>query len=119
MIGGEAAERRMDAVPTGSGMTKIVCIGLLLACSGALAQDAAHPKPVNMPGPVKRDIARMIKASGFDCPEIRTAYYAGSDDGGNTMRVMCGHIGGAVIESPTFRIHIGHYGGTRISRWEN
>jgi hypothetical protein len=99
-------------------MNKLIRAALLFVAGPTLAQEAGQPTPVSLPRPIARDIARTISAGGTVCPEIRTAYHVGSDDAGNILRVMCGHINGAAIETPTFRVHIGHYGNTRVSRWD-
>jgi hypothetical protein len=72
-----------------------------------------------MPGNIAKQIAGMIRASGFECPELRMAYHMGADDRGQIMRAVCGRTGGAAIDNPTFRVLIGHHWqGVWVSRWE-
>jgi hypothetical protein len=99
---------------------KVLSVGFLVAALPALAQTAARPKPVTgMPGSVAKQIAGMIRASGFECPELRAAYHMGSDDYGQIMRAVCGRSGGGAIDDPTFRVLIGHsWQGIWVSRWE-
>jgi hypothetical protein len=67
---------------------------------------------------IAKDLARTIKAGGFECPEVRAVYHVGSDDKGNIMRIVCGQVDGPEIESPTFRMHSTFSGNAKISLWE-
>ena len=108
----------LQAVPAGKTMKKLMRAAVLFVAVPTLAQEARQPTPVSLPRPIARDIARMITATGVECPELRTVYHVGADDRGNILRVVCAHINGAPIETPTFRVHIGHYGNAMVSLWE-
>jgi hypothetical protein len=92
----------------------IVAAALLGAAGPVLAQ----PKQLTVQASIARDLARMIQASGFDCPEVRAVYQMGADSRGNIMRIVCGVVGGPAIETPSFRMHATPAGAGKITRWE-
>jgi hypothetical protein len=95
-------------------LLSIVATALLGAGGPALAQ----PKQLTVQASVARDLARMIQASGFECPEVRAVYQIGADNKGNIMRIVCGVVGGPAIDSPSFRMHANPAGAGKITRWE-
>jgi hypothetical protein len=95
-------------------MLRIGVTALCCAATAALAQ----PKQLTVQAGIAKDLAQLIKSSGFDCPEIRAVYHVGSDDRGNIMRIVCGVVGGPAIETPTFRMHSTFSGNAKITRWE-
>ncbi len=99
-------------------MVRILFAALLGFAAPAIAQPVSQPKPLIVQASIAKDLIRMIKAGGFDCPEVRAVYHMGSDDRGNIMRIVCGQVDGPAIESPTFRMHSTPSGNAKISIWE-
>jgi hypothetical protein len=104
--------------PFEAGLVHRVLMLAAAALVGSALPALAQPKQLNVQPSFEKELARLIKASGFECPEIRAIYHVGADERGNIMRVVCGVVGGPVIDSPTFRIHSTFGGNAKISRWE-
>lgn len=92
----------------------IVLVALLSVATPALAQ----PKPLTVAPSIAKDLARLIRSSGHDCPEVRTVYRVGADERGSIMRIVCGVVGGPEIENPSFRMHATPAGAAKITLWD-
>lgn len=97
----------------------IVLVAMLSAAFPALAQPQPQPQPqpLTVAPSIAKDLARLIRASGHDCPEVRTIYRIGADERGSIMRIVCGVVGGPAIEEPSFRMHATPAGAAKITRW--
>ena len=83
-----------------------------------LASVHAASESINHSNPGKADIAKTIRAQGFNCPTVVGVNSRSQDAYGQVFRVRCGPMRGAGIgEFPYLRVTIQRDGEAIIAPW--
>jgi hypothetical protein len=107
-----AHREREDTMIRSAGVTAATWLLWLLASVNAASQS------INSSNPGKADIAKTIRAQGFNCPTVVGVSSRAQDAYGRVFRVRCGPMRGAGIdEFPYLRVTIQPDGEAIIAPW--
>jgi len=85
-----------------------------------LMVSAAEGQPLNLSDTAKADIAKTIRAHGFNCPVVVSAGARGEDPYGKVFRVRCGPASrsGTWDQFPQFKVTVRPSGGAIVAPWD-
>jgi hypothetical protein len=86
-------------------------LALLLLATAAKAEE----KELWFRAVERKGLAQMLRARGFECPELQAGYQVGWQPDGNHVRLVCAGLAG---KSASFRMVARGSGIARMEPWE-